>query len=51
MAGGLFAAAVLVRLIALAVSGVSPEAFEYEFQARSLLAGHGYQLMHLGTPL
>lgn len=50
MAGWLFAAAVAVRLLALAVSGLAPQAFEYEFQARSLLSGNGYQFIHLGTP-
>lgn len=50
MSLGLFAAAVAVRLVALAVSGIAPQTFEYEFQARSLLAGDGYQLVHLRTP-
>jgi hypothetical protein len=47
---GLFAAAVAVRLAALAFLGLAPQRFEYERQALSLLAGEGYRYRHLGTP-
>ena len=50
VAGGLFAAAVAIRLAALAILGLPPESFEYERQARSLLAGEGYRHVHLGMP-
>ena len=50
MAGGLFAAAVAIRLAALAILGLHPESYEYERQARSLLAGEGYRYVHLGMP-
>ena len=50
MAGWLFVAAVAIRLAALAILGLAPETFEYEDQAKSLLAGHGYQRVYLGTP-
>lgn len=46
----LFAAAVAVRLAALAILGLGPERYEYESQALSLLAGEGYRRVHLGTP-
>jgi hypothetical protein len=50
VAGWLFAAAVAIRLAALAILGLAPETFEYEDQARSLLAGQGYRRVYLGTP-
>ena len=50
MSLGLFAAAVAVRLAALAILGLQPQRFEYEQQALSLLAGEGYRRIHLGTP-
>jgi hypothetical protein len=46
----LFLAAVAVRLAALAALGAHPQTYEYEAQARSLLAGEGYRLRYLGTP-
>ena len=50
MSLGLFAAAVAVRLVALAILGLQPQRYEYEQQALSLLAGEGYQRIQLGTP-
>jgi hypothetical protein len=50
VAGWLFAAAVAIRLAALVILGLHPESYEYERQARSLLAGEGYRYVHLGTP-
>ena len=50
MSLGLFAAAVAVRLVALAILGLQPQRYEYEQQALSLLAGEGYRRIQLGTP-
>jgi 4-amino-4-deoxy-L-arabinose transferase-like glycosyltransferase len=50
VAAWLFVAAVVIRLAALAILGLTPDTFEYEEQAKSLLAGRGYQRVHLGTP-
>jgi len=47
---GLFAAAVAARLAALAILGLTPDRYEYESQALSLLAGHGYVHVRFGTP-
>jgi 4-amino-4-deoxy-L-arabinose transferase-like glycosyltransferase len=46
----LFVAAVAVRMAALAVLGLYPQTYEYEVQARSLLAGDGYRYVRFGTP-
>ena len=50
MSLGLFAAAVAVRLVALAISGLAAAELRVRAQARSLLAGEGYRLIQLGTP-
>ena len=50
MSVGLFAAAVVVRLAALAILGLHPQTYEYEVQAHSLLAGEGYRYVRYGTP-
>lgn len=45
----LFLVAVILRVLALAILGLPPEVFEYEDLSLSLLAGQGYQRIHLGT--
>lgn len=46
----IFAAAIVVRLMAVVIMGSlgRPETFEYEAIARSLVAGHGFAYAHLG---
>jgi hypothetical protein len=44
-----FLVAIGLRVVALAILGLSPEAFEYEDIALSLLSGQGYQRTHLGV--
>ena len=50
MSIGLFLAAAAIRLAALAILGLDPQTYEYERQARSLLAGEGYRYVVNGTP-
>lgn len=49
VSGVLFLVAVILRVLALAILGLPPEAFEHEDLSLSLLAGQGYQRILFGT--